>query len=156
MKWPYLFTFVFDLPVWLLILFVHLLWGRNLHWEDTVLCTEFKLNSWPVRTWYKNWGGTTFGHGIVYGPAPIESTRRHEHVHVEQYQASMVNGFLHAIIALLITGNLWFSAVVWFSGYVTYLCSNWITAFIRGEPVYSGSAHEEHAYAEGRITRGED
>jgi len=109
---------------------------------------------------WRTWGGTTLGHGGFYGPGvpdgPDMNTvcEFHEHVHVEQYEvfsllgftlALLVGGFLAAVGSwewgLVAGGALWF-----LGGYLGFQ-SGWLTALLRGEEAYRGSAHEEHAYA---------
>jgi len=127
---------------------------------------------WPVG-WYLHdrkhgvpWGATTLGHGIFYGPWARESlsadswtrTQAHEHVHVEQFEASMVSSFLVAlgvVVLLVALGHFRAAAVagcvLWSLGYLLMGVGGWLAAFFRGEPMYRGSQHEESAYAQGRL-----
>jgi len=84
------------------------------------LTCNLKQGSWPVsegkwpKGWYLQkfsdgstypWGGTTLGHAIFYGPnkradqgKPWNPVQVHEHVHVEQYEASMLRAFVVACL----------------------------------------------------------
>jgi len=116
----YLFTLPWDLVAWLIVLLMWLFWGTKLHWLEG-LWFEFKLNSWPTRTWYrrkingvyemypvelqathgmwKTWGATSLGHagfgspGAFGGQGIDTDTEYHEHIHTEQQEAVMVGGF---------------------------------------------------------------
>ena len=107
---------------------------------------------------YRTWGGTTLGHGGFYGPGIAKAdgwtrTQEHEHVHVEQFEASMVVSFLGAVYWSIITTftGYPFLALVsgllyWLSGGFMYGVAGWATAKLRGESPYRGSHHEEAAY----------
>jgi hypothetical protein len=157
---------------------VHAIIGKRKtwHWLDG-FWFELDEKSWFVRKFYQGWGGTTLGHGGWYREGKIgdEKTsveRRggrnfivteqvidteiefHEHVHVEQYEAAMLNAFL--VGAAVFLGFLIFTHIyagiilgggLWFTGYFRMAVSRWLTAWMRGEEVYRGSAHEEAAYA---------
>ncbi len=147
----YFITFPWDVLVIPLVLVIHLLWGENLRMEGLVVCTDLKADSWPRRTWYAKWGGTTFGHAIMYRPSPREKTKVHEHVHVHQFEASMLKSMLVGLLVLPVTGKLWLSYAIWALGFSLYLAANWATAVLRGGEAYRGSVHEEHAYAVGDL-----
>jgi len=164
----YFFALPSDLLVWLAVLIVTAAWGRKLHWLRGVWC-EFKPNSWPVRTWFKDWGGTTLGHGGWYAPdhsggrgldTPIEV---HEQTHVEQYEVGCFVGFILAVafclshvltdLAMGIGGGV---AIWTLTGWM-FMLAGYAVAWLRGEPVYMGSVHEEGAYAiEAQSKEGED
>jgi len=137
------------------------------------LTCQIKEGSFPVvegtfpKGWYmrepgRPWGGTTLGHGIFYGPygrkADKETwsrTQMHEHIHVEQCEVSMMRSFLVGIIAaipLLVVGEYWAALgiflAIWASGYLMMGVAGWLTALLRGEKAYWGSAHEESARAQ--------
>jgi hypothetical protein len=168
--------FVLCLPMnlivgWPVILFVRAAWGANLRWELApgsgglpALTCDLKPDSWPARTWYKNWGATTLGHAIFYAPGIRDhaddmkvlwaTEQEHEHIHVEEFEGAMA---AHALLGLL----LFFSLVgvnpvaavvcgfsVWILGWGVFVMGGWLAALLRGEPVYSGSAHEEAARAQ--------
>jgi len=134
------------------------------------LTCQMKPGSFPVvqgmfpKGWYFNkrtnspWGGTTLGHGIFYGPngrtTPFDWTRTqaHEHVHVEQFEVSMMGSFLVGLVAgivMLIAGRpivaLSVFLGVWTTGYLVMGVAGWLTAWLRGEEAYWGSTHEESA-----------
>ncbi len=148
-----------DIIASILVLFFWAVWGHKLRWIYGVWC-ELKETSWPVRTWYSEYGGTTFGHGGILGPGysggkGIDTlVERHEDVHVEQHEVAMLVAFLSAGAALAVLLQHPFSfwtwvlpLAVWCSGWPVYLISSWTVAFLRGEAVYRGSSHEEAAYA---------
>lgn len=136
------------------------------------LTCELKRGSWPVsegrwpKGWYllklsgggtTSWGGTTLGHAIFYGPMKRAAEGRdwrpvqfHEHVHVEQYEASMLRAFLVAVVIAAVgqtSAAYILAGLVWLTGYWQMGIGNWTTAWLRGENPYRGSHHEEAAYA---------
>ena len=143
-----------DLFAWSVVLFVWALWGHKLHFLGLVLQTEFKPDSWPMRTWYKNWGGSNFGHGAIYRPGRTGGdgmdtrTEVHEHFHGEQVEASMVFTQLIGLYAYFVIGAHWGHCLaLWCSGiFVPYLCASFV-AWVRGEEFYRGNVNEEGAYA---------
>lgn len=166
---PYLWTWPFDVVVWLVWLVLHALWGEKLRWEDGCLVFNWRADSWPARTWYRKWGGTTMGHAIFYNWYVAEETdvdkfepiQVHEHVHVEQYESWMLASFLVGLTVLLSLGfahNLWMTGallggIIWVLGYAWVGVGGWLTALARGEDIYRGSVHEEAAYAIGDASR---
>ena len=172
----YLFTWPVDVLTWLLVLVMWLFWGHELEWKRGVWF-RLKPNSWPTRTWYKvkingeymavpeqyqerlgkclTWGGTTFGHGGFYGPGANERTKYHEQIHVEQFEVIMVTVTLLAL-SVGITGSIWggpewawiTACGLWVMGWLLKAVSGWLVAWLRGEPAYLGSEHEESAYAQ--------
>ena len=175
----WLTTFPLDVFTILIVLLIRVMWGNRLDWNEGLWC-ELRPDSWPARSWYRyrengkmfiqpesqwskfgrwrTWGGTCLGHGGFFGPGrmsgddadgPIEL---HEHVHVEQFEVSMLTTFLlGGSLYLLYRFTLlpdWLLCVgVWLMGYVLMAVSGWIVAWMRGENAYRGSAHEEAAYA---------
>ena len=167
MKKPWYFSFIWlvclpsDIIVWLATLVVWALWGTKLHWCNGLWC-ELKESSWPARTWYKPWGGTTFGHGGFYndglsGEKGIDTyIEFHENIHVEQYEAGMLRTFIIALAILIFTGNWILAGAIWISGGLLTFGPNWLTALLRGEPAYRGSHHEEAAYAQTELKARKD
>lgn len=174
------------LVAWPVVLLIRALWGEDLRWEtpkpyDRIkgggggpcLTCRIREGSFPVtpgvflKGWYlrfrtgKPWGGTALGHGIFYGPYAGEHTRTHEHIHVEQAEVAMLQGFL---VGLLVGGVLWAvdrSVVgmvlflsLWFTGYLMMAIAGWLTALLRGEQAYWGSTHEESARAQAEKLEG--
>jgi hypothetical protein len=148
---------------WPVVLFIRAAWGTNPRWEIAptsgglpALTCELKADSWPSRSWYKNWGATTLGHAIFYASGERVdgawgTVQSHEHEHVEQFEGAMCG---HAALGLLLFVALaWVDLgaafavglTVWFLGYLVFLVGGWLGALLRGEPVYRGSAHEEAA-----------
>lgn len=168
----YLFCLPFDLLIsWPLILFVRAAWGKSLRWErrpvvgGPVLVCDIRADSWPARTWYKTWGGTTVGHGIFYGhdlvvPGEWSSLQEHEHVHVEQFEGVSISSFLTALWVTILIVSLGHTTVamitglaIWMLGYLMMGIGNYGAALFRGESMYRGSSHEESAYAQGDAYR---
>jgi len=153
----YFFTLPWDLTVaWPAVLLVRALWGRNLRWEKSptglgvhVLACDLSEGTWPARTWYAKWGGTSLGHGIFYGASPgaAERVRAHEHVHVEQFESSMFWSFVNGLWVGAV-GHWWMGLLVWWLGYFGMAAGGWAVAWLRGEDFYRGSAHEEAARAQ--------
>lgn len=134
------------------------------------LTCQFRPGSFPVvpgvfpKGWYFNkrtkspWGGTALGHAVLYGPngrTTVDDwtrTQAHEHVHVEQFEVSMLRGlivgaFVGAVFVALqkpVVGLVVF-LIVWMTGYLLMGVVGWITAVLRGEEAYWGSTHEESA-----------
>lgn len=127
-----------------------------------VLAATLSDGSWPVNPdkpfggWYEGWGGTAVGHGVMFGVG-TESvgtwTSLEEHeigVHVEQFEASMFQAFMVAVAVALVgqsTASSVLALILWFTGFLQMLVSRWVAAWWRGEDPYTGSAHEEAAYA---------
>ena len=186
MKWLqlplHLVSLPFDLVSWSLVLLIRGMWGDRLEWENPraqgrpglpALTCEFREGSWPVtegkglKGFYLHklkdgriapWGGTTFFHGIVYGPnrrppkgdkwAPIQV---HEHTHCEQLEAFAVLALyefgLHFLLSWMGQSTAGQSLMMFLALPLLGMAANWTTAFLRGEDAYRGSHHEEAAYA---------
>ena len=139
-----------------------------MRWESEALVCQIKPKSWPVNRkkwlggWYlhnedRAWGGTTPSpHAVFYGPdRTLGKTKetwvqvqRHEHVHVEQGEATQLGSFLTgAIVAAL--GHPFIGLAIWvFGGYVRMGIEGWTTAWLKGLSPYAGSYHEKSAYSQ--------
>lgn len=167
MKWSryltYIWTWPYDLIMWLVWLVMCAMWGEKLRWEEGCLVFNLKVDSWPARTWYRRWGGTCLGHVIFYNSHVTPDatgrwhpTQVHEHVHVEQYEASMLSSFIVGLTVfsvcaasgLVVTGAV-LGGILWFFGYLWMGLSSWLTAVVRGGHLYVDSHHEEAAYSIG-------
>lgn len=84
---------------WLFASVVRALWGEKLAWQGPVLVVTLKPTSWPMRSWFKNWGGTCVGYGIML--APGQDVLAHELEHTEQIQAGSVAGLTAGLILSL-------------------------------------------------------
>lgn len=150
----YLWTWPWDLVVWLGVLVTWLFVGTKIQWQDGLWC-ELRRNSFFSRVW--NYAGVTLGHGGIYnaersgGPGVDTSTEKHELVHVEQYEVAMLISFISGIavsvvglsLPALITG-----ASIWVLGwYIVYYAASF-QAWLRGEPHYRGNIFEESAYSQ--------
>lgn len=156
----FLWTFPADILSWLAVLFIRLLFGRRLFWLDG-LWVELREGSFPDATWGRKWVGATLAHGGVLaagragGPGPDTGTERHELVHVEQFEARMLAGFvvgLLCITSFMIDGcavaALVCGAFVWLLSWPVGYTASMGTAYLRGEDPYRGSYLEESAYHE--------
>jgi hypothetical protein len=132
----------------LIALIVHLLWGEKSFWVDGVFVTELKKDSWPMRTWYKGWGGTCFGYGVMLAFDQSSNVLLHELIHTEQNEAGCIAGFLLGIVCSIFTLNLFPFFLCWFfSEKLAYIGAS-IISFLRGEPnAYRGNHMEEAARA---------
>jgi hypothetical protein len=141
-----------------------------------VLTCGIRAGTFPVtagtfpKGWYlrkekdgsvRSWGGTTLGHGIFYGsgilrnPGAWFSVQAHEHIHVEQFEASMFQSFVTGAISGTVVAALGHPLIgvmvfmaIWTLGYLFMAVAGWTAAALRGEEPYRGSHFEEHAYAE--------
>lgn len=166
----YFFCLPWDLTIcWPFVCLIRLTVGMDLHWEwppvgssGPVLVVILRPDSWVAKKWYQGWGGTTFGHGMMYAegesnPAnqPESPVQVHENVHVEQFEGAAVGGFILGLVTFVVVGCLghWAAAVqlgmfIWWSSWVVVGIGNIITAWLRGENPYRGASHEEAAYAQ--------
>ena len=137
----------------LLALIIRGLWGRKMFLQDGILVVELHPDSWPNRTWYKNWGGTCFGYGIMLAPDMPNSVLAHEMVHAEQAEASACAGLIVGIVSSIVVGILGepIVALLLFLGFhVSLMLLNYgaasLVAFLRGENgAYWGNHNEEAA-----------
>lgn len=126
---------------------VHLLWGGKSFWKEGVFVTELKTDSWPMRTWYKPWGGTCFGYGVMLAPGMSSSVLKHELIHTEQLEAGASAGLILGIICSIVTLNVLPVLICWlFMGVFSYLGASLI-AFLKGKEAYKGNHLEEAARA---------
>ncbi len=135
----------------LVILCVRAMWGDKLWWRDGVLFTRLRSTSWPMRSWYRGWGGTNMGgYAVMLAPnGDNETTIRHELHHTEQQEASALAGLMVGIIAASIAHTGWGVPIFfmcWISaGWFAYLGAM-LAAWLRGENSYRGNHLEEGAY----------
>lgn len=150
--WSRIFLYVAALPTtllgWLVVLFVRAVWGEDLRWHQGALVAEFRPDSWPVRTWYARWGGSTIGHSIVLNGSlsteQLDHVLEHEHVHVEQHEAAGVAGVVLALAIVWV--SWWLALIVWaLMPGLLYLCAG-LAALARGESFYRGNHLEEGAF----------
>jgi hypothetical protein len=148
----YATSFLADVVGWLIVLSCWALWGQRLQWKHGVLTMEFKQDSWPARSWYKDWGGTTFGHAIIYNYSYLddEPIWMHELVHVEQFESECIQNFVWFLVtvALSVRGfpTLWHYGLLWLMfGPLTDIGASYVTAWLRGKDPYTGSVLEEGA-----------
>lgn len=143
----YVGTFPSDVLAWLLILAIHVLWGQNLRWEAGCLCTTLKPSSKPARTWYSAWGGTTFGHAIMFNADADPIIPKHEHVHVRQFEYQGMYGLWIGLAILAFTQVWWLALGVWTTcGWMLYASASF-NARLHGQNRYQGNPLEEAAYA---------
>lgn len=131
----------------LVVLLVRAAWGSDLWWSDGCLMARLSLSSWPARTWYRRWGGTTFGYGIMLAPASGDQIVQHELVHVEQAEANTLAGLALGALASLVSLSPWPLLVGWLGGAIMAYLGATLTAWLRSEPdAYRGNHLEEAAY----------
>lgn len=80
-----------------IVLFIRAAWGKELWWEEGVLFVRLHPDSWPSRTWFKRWGGSCFGHGIMLAAASEQIVIRHELQHTEQIESNTIAGLVAAL-----------------------------------------------------------
>lgn len=154
----FLWTIPADLIAWTFILFVRLFFGARLTWIDG-LWVELSKDSFPERTWGRRWLGFTVAHGGILaagragGPGADTDTEKHELVHVEQFEARMLSGFvlgLFCAITFLVEGcreaALISALTVWLASWPLGYAASLAQAHLRGEDPYRGSHLEEAAY----------
>lgn len=146
----YVITAPSDLVAVLIVLVIRALWGARLSLEGGCVVVDLAPGSWPMRTWYRGWGGTTFGHALMI--APLDPKRRaevveHELVHVEQIEGHALMALVYAV-PIAVTWHWLAGLVAWaLSSIVSYLAAG-VVAVLRGERYYDGNANEEAAYAQ--------
>lgn len=145
----YPLTLPTDLVGWLVVLVVGLAWGTGMPvWNDGVLIATMKNDSWPGRSWYRKWGGTTISHAVFIKEGMSKNVLVHELVHVEQFEA---NALFAAFVACVLAYWLgWIALLVWalMPGFV-YL-AGMVCAALRGEDAYRGNHLEEGPYDHAR------
>jgi len=159
---PYIWTWPLDVPLWILwILPFRAAWGRDLRWEEGSLAFTLKEDSWPMRTWYKDWSGTSIGHALMYAPhvkpaadGTLHRITVHEQFHVKQFESITLGSFLWAWVpfGVLAAYGHWTAAfvcgsILWLGATLQHAVGNWLCAWIRGERAYRDSYHEQAAYA---------
>ena len=126
------------------------LWGKTSDWQSDVLFVELAPDSWPIRTWFRGWLGTTLGYGVLLAPAAPQTVRRHELIHVEQYEAATIIGLVLGLLVLATSPSWWGVAGL----IASWMLAGWLSfavallvAWLRGEDsAYLGSHLEEAAY----------
>ena len=159
----YTYTLLTDIIAWAIVFTVWVFWGTNLRWQEGLWC-DLKPNR--LKWWQRRIAGITLGHGGIYthglaGKSGIDTKLEfHEHVHVEQYEGAMLQAFIAAVwVAIIfligghVTEGLVLGLAIWGTGWVGYIVTRSIQAWIRGEDPYSGATHEEAANALGEQWR---
>lgn len=114
----------------------------------------------------RSWGGTSIGHGQIFGPGnrgsleEPSSVEVHEDHHTAQAEAAQMGACLLAHLFFIVAtawghwlAGLIFLFAVWgLGGNVLNACGGWLVAVLNEHPdgFYRGSAHEIGAYAVGR------
>lgn len=133
---------------WSILLVVRLLWGRAMWRRDGVVLVELAPDSWPARTWYRGWGATTFGRGMMFGPGRSVEPRlwAHELHHVSQFEASQVLGATLAGLVYAGGAAWWAWTPMLFGGWLVYGAAS-LTAWLRGRHAYEDNHLEVAARA---------
>lgn len=151
----YVVTAPSDVVAVLIVLVVRALWGARLTLERGCVVVTLASGSWPMRTWYRGWGGTTFGHAMMLAPLALKQRVEildHESVHVEQLEGHALMALVYAI-PLAVTWHWLAGLLAWsLSSLVSYGAAG-VVAVLRGESYYSGNANEEAAYAQTMVER---
>lgn len=188
-KFMYLWTLPHDLVAWSAVVVIWLLWGTNLHRVGLGLWCELRPSSWPARSWYRmkvngavvenapehqaqygrwlTWGGTTFGHGGIYGPGltaspgHAEVVAKHEGAQVEDYEVSMLTA---ALVGLLVGSflagqgqlevGLGVGGAIWQLGFFSRILPSRIVTWFRGETDDGRAYSEELGRQVERFQRG--
>jgi hypothetical protein len=148
----YAVCFPNDVLMLVFLLFSRIFWGKSFY-RNQGLWVVLDEKSWLGRTWGSKYSGVCLGHGGLL-VATVDEVVVHELVHLEQHQVSMLKSFLHASVVFIVCAifslyqiALITSFVIWATGYLFFLISGWLVALLRSENPYSGSSHEEAAYA---------
>lgn len=128
------------------------LFGEKKEMVNGVLVTTMKADSWPVRTWFKNWGGFCAGYGIVLSSNHNDLTLKHELVHTKQLEDHVVVGLMNGVVFAIALGAMGagaFSLIPLFclwclSPIVNYLMGG-ATSLLRGGQFYRNNLAEESA-----------
>lgn len=148
----FLITWPLALLSWLGVLFVYFLWGQKLHLVGFTLQCDLKKDSWPTRTWYSRWGGTSFGYGAFYntgrvgGPGMDTEIEVHEHRHGEQTEIAIVVTFVISVYNFFCGVDFIHCIIVYISGPILLYLAACFVAFMRGKNVYRGNLLEQDAY----------
>jgi cbb3-type cytochrome oxidase subunit 3 len=155
----YLWTWYTDILCWFFVgVVLYALWGTKRHWTAGCLCLEFKEGSWPTRSWYRRWAGTTLGHTILYNvgrsgkPGIVDTpVERHELIHVHQYQVMQLLGMIVTAVNVLSGFDFrteWHALLLLPSAAALAYLVSMLQALIRGESPYRDNIMEESAYAQ--------
>jgi len=131
------------------VLLVRLLWGRSLDARDGVLVVVLRAESWPTRTWYRGWGGTTIGHAVMLADDDPH-VLAHELVHVAQVEAAAMLGVLLAGVAAAAGASWCVALLVWALTPAASYAGAVLAALLRGRAPYRENVLEAAAYAETR------
>lgn len=148
----YLFTTPIDLFGWALMIFVGLVWGPGWpRWVDGVLIATVRNSSWPGRTWYKRWGGTTFGHAIMIREGQ-EGVLEHELVHVRQFEVISLLAFL-VFCAQCVRFPIWTALITWIAIPIAHYSAAVFVALMQGRDGYRNNVLEEAAYDRAEVEK---
>lgn len=148
----FLMTCLPDIVYFTIALLLFVFAGKNIYWNYGIV-VELCNSSIIYKKLFKKYNGGTFGRCIWYrdgiiGDEVIDTrVERHENYHVEQYEVATFVGFLIAIASYLSTGNVILSLSIWIGLSPLSVISGFVSAYLRGLPIYRGSMHEKSAYA---------
>lgn len=153
----FFWTFPADAVAWVAILIIRILYGAKLTWLDG-LWVELRRGSLPDQTWGRKWIGVSLAHGGVLAAGRAGSSasaKRHELVHVEQFEARMFAGFIMGLVCMvsfLVDGchdaAIASAVLVWLLAWPVGYAASMGQAYLRGEDPYRGNELEESAYAQ--------
>lgn len=149
-----------DLLCWIIVIILWLVSGNYIYWNNGLWVTIIR-KSVLGRTIFHRYGGGTLGHGgwlsadLIGGKLIDTGVEYHEHIHVEQFEVvvTMVLMVLSVIggvcVYLGCFSQVWYWLLgIWVLSGGIGLVSGFLVAYLRGEDVYMGSAHEESAYSQ--------
>jgi hypothetical protein len=144
----YVLSWIVNLPMNLLgvlgVLLIRPIWGRELSVDSGTVIVDLHPESWPMRTWYRGWAGTTFlGHAVMLGSQNIE-TLDHELVHVRQFAHA---GFIGLVVFLLLSllGWWWVGLIFWTLSPALYYVGAMLLAVSEGGHGYTDNVLEQAA-----------
>ena len=126
-----------------IVLFVHLAWGQHLWWERGILITRLAERSWPMRTWFRRWGGFTPGHAMMLSHTADVRVIEHEMVHVEQHEANAIAGL---VLGLAFVWASPFTLLAWLLMPLFCYLAAMLVAVLHGKNAYRGNHLETAAY----------
>lgn len=144
----FLFLLPTNLLAGLVALFIRVAWGNDLYYlPGKAFVVRLSPTSWPMRSWYQNWGGTTFfGHFVMVASDASSTVLEHEPEHVEQFEILGLLGLLTGI-ALSVAGWWWVGLIAWTLFPVLGYLGAVLIAVLHGRSAYKGNAYERAAHA---------
>lgn len=132
-------------PIWLLWALTK---GR-FHHDDKNDCLVLVIgrNSWFYQRWYKGWGGTTLGPGVIMmvDDQLDKQVYKHELVHTEQYESAAIACTIFGLVCLKFSVPL--GLAIYAAGPACIMGSSYLSSWLRGNRLYQDSEIERAARA---------